>query len=73
MAAAASGAVSQVPHQAPSVLEIPFRFPLQGLFRETERIVPTQVGHWREWKRRHGIDTQYRAWRGPLADRKSVV
>ena len=70
-AAAASGAVSQVPHQAPSVLEIPFRFPLQGLFRETERIVPTQVGHWREWKRRHGIDTQYRAWRGPLAFRLS--
>ena len=66
-AGAAAGGASQLLHQTPSVLEIPFRFSLQGLFQETERIVPTQVGHWSEWKQWHGIDTQYRAWRGPLA------
>ena len=67
IAGVAAGAVSQLPHPAPSVLEIPFRFSLQGLFRETEDIVPGQVGHWRDWTRRHGVDTQYRVWRGPLA------
>lgn len=50
----------------PSVIEIPFRFSLDGLYREAERMVPNQAGHWRGWKRHHGIDTQYRAWRGPL-------
>ena len=65
------GRAAQASEQPPSVLEIPFSFSLQGLFRETERIVPAQVGSWHRWQRRHGVDTRYSAWRGPLAFRLS--
>ncbi len=51
----------------PSVLEVPLRIPLEGLYREAEKQVPQQAGHWRGWQRQFGIDTRYRAWRGPLA------
>ena len=50
-----------------SVLEIPFRLPLDELLREAEQLVPTQTGHWHGWKKWHGVDTQYRAWRGRLS------
>lgn len=50
-----------------SVLEVPFELPLRALSEEAERAVPLQAGHWGRWRDWHGIDTQYRAWRGPLA------
>jgi len=68
---ATSAAASNESRPAPSILEIPFSLPLQGLYRETERIVPTRVGSWRQWRQRHGVDTRYQAWRGPLAFRLS--
>ncbi len=52
---------------APSILEIPVQMPLAPLFRETEQAVPRQAGNWQDWKSSHGIQTKYRAWRGPLA------
>ena len=50
-----------------SVLEVPFELPLRALSEQAERAVPLQAGHWGRWRDWHGIDTQYRAWRGPLA------
>ena len=51
----------------PSILEIPVQMPLAALFRETEQAVPWQAGNWQDWKSSHGVQTRYRAWRGPLA------
>ncbi len=51
---------------APSLLEIPFQVPLDDMLSQVEELVPQQTGHWRGWQRRHGVDTQYRAWRGRL-------
>jgi hypothetical protein len=71
LAATTAAGPSGEQRQPVSVLEVPFRFSLKALYQETERIVPVQTGHWRDWKRHHGIDTQYRAWRGPLVFRLS--
>ena len=30
-------------------------------------MLPYQAGNWRTWKDWHGIESQYRAWRGPLS------
>ena len=49
-----------------SVLEIPFRIELGPLFRKAEDLLPREAGHWRDWRRESGIETRYRAWRGPL-------
>jgi hypothetical protein len=54
---------------SPSIMEIPVQMPLDPLFRATEQAVPTQAGNWQDWKSSHGVQTKYRAWRGPLAFR----
>ncbi len=51
---------------SPSSMEIPVRISLDPLSEAVEKSVPYQTGYWRGWHRWHGIDTQYRAWRGPL-------
>ena len=54
---------------APSIVEVPVRIALAPLFAATEREVPQQAGHWRSWKKTRGVNTRYRAWRGPLGFR----
>lgn len=53
--------------KVPSVLEIPLDIDLDPLFRKAESMLPWQAGHWQQWRREKGIETRYRAWRGPLA------
>jgi hypothetical protein len=55
------------PVAEPSLIEIPLRFPLEGLFELAEARMPRQAGHWRDWRKSYGVKTKYRAWRGPLA------
>ena len=55
--------------QAPSIIELPVRLSLAPLFEAAEREVPQQAGHWRSWKKTRGVNTRYRAWRGPLGFR----
>ena len=50
----------------PSSIEIPVGISLDPLAEAAEKHVPEQTGYWRGWHDWHGIDTQYRAWRGPL-------
>lgn len=50
-----------------SVIEIPLRLSLDPLTKAAEKILPQQAGNWRSWKDWHGIQSQYRAWRGPLS------
>lgn len=50
-----------------SSIEMPVRLSLDPLTEAAEKILPDQAGHWRDWKDWHGIKSQYRAWRGPLA------
>lgn len=50
-----------------SSIEMPVRLSLDPLTEAAEKLLPDQAGHWREWKDWHGIKSQYRAWRGPLA------
>jgi hypothetical protein len=50
-----------------STIEIPVRLFLDPLTRAAEKTLPKQAGHWRSWKDWHGIQSQYRAWRGPLS------
>jgi hypothetical protein len=49
-----------------SIIEIPLRLSLEPLIDAAEKALPVQAGNWRSWKDFHGINTQYRAWRGPL-------
>ena len=49
-----------------SVVQVPLELDLQPLFAAAESSLPTQTGHWPGWRKWHGIDTRYRAWRGPL-------
>lgn len=49
-----------------SMIEIPLRLSLEPLMNAAEKALPSQAGNWRSWKNRHGIKSQYRAWRGPL-------
>jgi hypothetical protein len=57
---------SPPPGQAPSLIEIPVRIPLERLYELAEREMPRQAGNWRGWRQTYGVDTRYRAWRGPL-------
>jgi len=66
-AVAASPSGTQSGAGAPSVLEIPLDIDLGAVFRQAESLLPREAGHWRNWRREHGIETRYRAWRGPLA------
>jgi hypothetical protein len=52
--------------EAPSLVEIPIRIPLDQLFEMAEGQMPLQAGNWRDWRKSYGIKTKYRAWRGPL-------
>jgi hypothetical protein len=61
--ALSSGPIST---QRLSIIEIPVTIPLSPLFREMEALTPRQAGHWGGWQSHKGIETQYRAWRGPL-------
>ena len=49
-----------------SVVQVPLELDLQPLIAVAESYLPTQTGHWPGWRKWHGIDTRYRAWRGPL-------
>ncbi|MEA3303551.1 MAG: DUF4403 family protein [Pseudomonadota bacterium] len=51
----------------PTTIEAPLRISLESIYREVEASLPQESGSWRKWKRSHGIDTKYRAWRGPLS------
>ena len=52
--------------QSPSSIEIPIRISLDRLFEVAEQEMPLQAGNWHGWQKSYGINTQYRAWRGPL-------
>ena len=59
-----------------SSIEVPVQIPLQPWFEKIEQLTPLQTGHWRSWKRKHGLEAKYRAWRGPLlvqADGDSIL
>lgn len=49
-----------------SVMEIPLSIDLKPLFVKAEELLPREVGHWTGWRKQHGVEIQYRAWRGPL-------
>lgn len=56
----------QEPGVPVSFIEIPLRLSLEPLIAAADRLLPSQAGNWRTWQDWHGIDSQYRAWRGPL-------
>ena len=58
----AQSAIAQV-----SMIEFPVRLSLDPLINAADRALPQQAGNWRTWKDWHGIQSQYRAWRGPLS------
>jgi hypothetical protein len=60
LASAEGPAVSPV-----SVIQIPLELDLRPLVQAADSSLPTQAGHWPGWHKWHGIDTRYRAWRGP--------
>ncbi len=66
-AAAQQSAGTQQAEPPVSFIDIPLQIPLQPMIDAADRILPAQAGYWRTWRRWHGIDTQYRAWRGPLS------
>lgn len=49
-----------------STVQVPVSFDLSPVFEAAEAALPRQAGHWPGWRRWHGIDARYRAWRGPL-------
>jgi hypothetical protein len=51
----------------PSLLEVPIEVDLRPLFRAADEQLPREAGHWKGWRDWHGIQTRYRAWRGPLS------
>lgn len=51
---------------AVSSIEMPVRLSLEPLIEAAEKMLPQQAGNWLDWKDWHGIESQYRAWRGPL-------
>ena len=53
--------------ETPSLLEIPIQIDLRPLFRAADAQLPREAGHWQSWRDWHGIQTRYRAWRGPLS------
>ena len=50
-----------------SAIQVPVELDLAPLFAAVESSLPTQAGHWPGWRKWHGVETRYRAWRGPLA------
>ena len=54
------------PSQSPSIIEIPLSISLARLFEVAEQEMPLQAGNWQSWRKSYGVNTQYRAWRGPL-------
>lgn len=62
LASAVSKAVPPV-----SVAQIPLELDLGSLFQAAESSLPSQAGHWPGWRKWHGIEVRYRAWRGPLS------
>jgi hypothetical protein len=54
------------PGPSPSIIEIPLRISLARLFEVAEQEMPLQAGNWQGWRKSYGVNTQYRAWRGPL-------
>jgi hypothetical protein len=64
MAGTAAPETPAVP--AVSVIQVPLELDLAPLFTAAESSLPTQAGHWPRWRKWHGIDVRYRAWRGPL-------
>lgn len=69
--AAAAFPVDSTDADTPSIIELPLRISLVPLFQAAERDVPQQAGHWHSWRKRSGVSTRYRAWRGPLGFRLS--
>ncbi|MGB5439723.1 MAG: DUF4403 family protein, partial [Gammaproteobacteria bacterium] len=57
----------QQPESPVSFIDIPLRLSLEPLINAADRMLPYQAGNWRAWKDWHGIDSQYRGWRGPLS------
>ena len=55
------------PESPVSFIDIPLRLSLEPLSGAADRMLPYQAGTWRTWKDWHGIESQYRAWRGPLS------
>ncbi len=65
-----------VTQTALSSIEVPVQIPLLPWSEKIEQLTPLQAGHWRSWKKKHGIEAKYRAWRGPLsiqADGDSIL
>jgi Domain of unknown function (DUF4403) len=56
----------QQPLPPVSFIDLPLRLSLEPLISAADRMLPYQAGNWRTWKDWHGIQSQYRAWRGPL-------
>jgi hypothetical protein len=50
-----------------SVIQIPLELDLAPLFQAAESSLPAQTGHWPGWRKWHGVNARYRAWRGPLS------
>ena len=70
--------LQNVPDSQPlaSSIEVPVQLPLQPWTEKIKQLTPVQAGHWRSWKRKHGLEAKYRAWRGPLlvrADGDSIL
>ncbi len=49
-----------------SSIEVPVQIPLKPWAEKIEQLTPLQAGHWHSWKKKHGVEAKYRAWRGPL-------
>jgi hypothetical protein len=52
--------------QTVSVIQVPLELDLAPLFAAAESSLPTRAGHWPRWRKWHGVEVRYRAWRGPL-------
>ena len=66
-AAAQPTADTRVQPAPVSSIVIPVRLLLDPLTEAAEKMLPHEAGNWRSWRDWHGIKSQYRAWRGPLA------
>lgn len=64
--APASTGAEGLPDASVSVVQVPLELDLTPLFAAAEASLPRQGGTWPQWRDWHGIDTRYRAWRGPL-------
>lgn len=63
--AVSSSAAAEVPPI--SVVQVPLELDMAPLLEAAESSLPRQAGSWPAWRKWHGIDTRYRAWRGPLS------